>query len=105
MSGFPAESLSPSITQKLILTGCQLPWEDMTIVDSLPNLEVLKLRNDAFQGSTWATNEGEFCRLKFLSLDHMMLEHWMSESRHFPSLERLVIRWCFFLVEIPRDFG
>lgn len=28
--------------------GCNLPWEDMVMVRSLPNLEVLRLQSDAF---------------------------------------------------------
>ncbi|KAL7152836.1 hypothetical protein ABFS83_04G125000 [Erythranthe nasuta] len=59
----------PLTMKKLTLSGCNLPWESMTIGGSLPNLEVLKLKKGAFRGLEWETTEGEFCRLKVLVMD------------------------------------
>ncbi|XP_073121285.1 putative late blight resistance protein homolog R1A-10 [Henckelia pumila] len=47
---------------KLTLSGTKISWKDMPIVGSLPNLEVLKLKNNAFQGLEWEPIKGEFCR-------------------------------------------
>ncbi|KAG8378795.1 hypothetical protein BUALT_Bualt07G0022100 [Buddleja alternifolia] len=41
----------PCSLKKLSLNGCRIPWNDMTIIGSLPNLEVLKLYRDAFIGT------------------------------------------------------
>ncbi|KAI3459048.1 hypothetical protein Pfo_015711 [Paulownia fortunei] len=40
----------PRRLKRLTLSGLRLPWKDMTIVGSLPNLQVLKLRNYACDG-------------------------------------------------------
>ncbi|KAL8056570.1 hypothetical protein ABFX02_04G127100 [Erythranthe guttata] len=91
----------PLTMKKLTLSGCNLPWESMKIVGSLPNLEVLKLKSGAFRGLEWETTEGEFCRLKVLVLDRTDPRIWITESSHFPTLEVLVLRECYTLSEIP----
>ncbi|KAL8557561.1 hypothetical protein ACS0TY_004852 [Phlomoides rotata] len=48
----------------------------MSIVGSLPNLQVLKLKNNACGGDTWETSDGEFPQLKFLLIEASNLEHW-----------------------------
>ncbi|KAL2515234.1 putative late blight resistance protein-like protein R1B-16 [Forsythia ovata] len=61
----------------------------MTIVGSLPNLQVLKLNLISFVGLEWEPNEGEFLQLKYLLLREINLENWIANSNHFPSLEHL----------------
>ncbi|KAL0402624.1 UNVERIFIED_CONTAM: hypothetical protein Slati_4292300 [Sesamum latifolium] len=95
----------PPSLKKLTLSGWQRPWEDMGIVSLLPNLEVLKLRDYAFRGYKWETSEEEFRRLKFLLLDKSDLQHWITESSHFPNLKCLVLYRCWCLKEIPDGFG
>ncbi|XP_022867189.1 putative late blight resistance protein homolog R1B-13 [Olea europaea var. sylvestris] len=77
----------------------------MRVFGSLPNLEVLKLREHAFQGREWILNEGEFLKLKFLLIWETDLEHWRANDTHFPCLEHLILRNCSNLVEIPSDIG
>ncbi|KAK6151106.1 hypothetical protein DH2020_016038 [Rehmannia glutinosa] len=55
-----AEINFPSNIKKLTLHGLHLPWEKMSIIGRLPNLEILKLGYLAFDGETWDTNDGEF---------------------------------------------
>ncbi|XP_047978947.1 putative late blight resistance protein homolog R1A-10 [Salvia hispanica] len=50
----------PPSLKKLELSGEWISWRDMTIVGSLPNLQVLKLKNYACSGEHWETIEGEF---------------------------------------------
>ncbi|KAL2515613.1 putative disease resistance protein [Forsythia ovata] len=95
----------PISLKKLSLFRCYLHWEDMTIVGSLPNLQVLKLLWDSFVGLEWEPNEGEFIQLKYLKLNRINLENWIANSIHFPSLERLVIDQCKSLKEIPSGIG
>ncbi|KAL0441732.1 UNVERIFIED_CONTAM: hypothetical protein Sradi_0112100 [Sesamum radiatum] len=90
----------PHSLKKLSLRGCDLAWEDMRIVGSLPNLEVLKLERFAFEGPKWDPTEGEFVRLKFLLINTTDLKYWRAEHTHFPSLEHLVLRFVD-LEEIP----
>lgn len=59
----------PPTLKILTLRGCQLPWDQMTILCKLPKLEVLKLKDYAFQGSEWEPTDECFEQLKFLLLD------------------------------------
>ncbi|KAL0319045.1 UNVERIFIED_CONTAM: hypothetical protein Sangu_2060700 [Sesamum angustifolium] len=81
----------PHSLKKLTLSGCHLPWNDMRIVGSLPNLEMLRLHRWAFVGDVWNPSEGEFGRLKFLEIRSTDLKYWGAENTHFPSLEHLVL--------------
>ncbi|KAG8379563.1 hypothetical protein BUALT_Bualt07G0102000 [Buddleja alternifolia] len=91
----------PSSLKKLTLRGCQIPWEHMTIVGVLPNLEVLKLQSEAFRGPVWQPNEEEFLLLKFLFIEKPVgLQEWRAEYTHFPLLKHLILRECN-LEEIP----
>ncbi|KAL2515616.1 Disease resistance RPP8-like protein 3 [Forsythia ovata] len=94
----------PISLKKLSFVWCY-HWEDMTIVGSLPNLQVLKLNLCSFDGLEWEPNEGEFLQLKYLLLRMINLENWIASSIHFPSLERPVIDQCKYLKEIPSGIG
>ncbi|KAL2515331.1 Disease resistance protein RPP8 [Forsythia ovata] len=95
----------PTLLKKLTLVSGFIPWEDITIVGSLPNLQVLKLKRFAFLGPEWEPNEGEFLELKFLLLELSNLKYWRADSIHFPKLERLFIKDCRDLEEIPSGIG
>ncbi|KAL2515337.1 Disease resistance RPP8-like protein 3 [Forsythia ovata] len=95
----------PESLKKLTLIDSKIPWEDITIIGSLPNLQVLKLKRNAFRGPEWEPNEGEFLQLKFLLLENVYLEYWRADSIHFPKLERLFIKNCIDLEEIPSGIG
>ncbi|KAH0728848.1 hypothetical protein KY290_000032 [Solanum tuberosum] len=80
----------------------------MNILRKLPNLEVLKLKLNAFLGLIWKLSDEDedgFLKLKFLLLEHMSLTQWEATSYHFPSLEHLVLRDCYLLEQIPFDFA
>ncbi|KAL0341534.1 UNVERIFIED_CONTAM: putative late blight resistance proteinR1B-8 [Sesamum calycinum] len=50
----------PSSLKKLELSHCRIPWEHMTVIGSLPNLNVLYLDEHAFEGPEWNPVEGNF---------------------------------------------
>ncbi|KAL9165907.1 hypothetical protein ABFS82_06G200500 [Erythranthe guttata] len=78
----------------------------MRNVGSLPNLQVLKLRNAAFDDDKWETRDGEFPVLKYLLIERSDLKEWITESSsHFPSLKCLVLRNFRHLIEIPDVIG
>ncbi|KAL0305314.1 UNVERIFIED_CONTAM: putative late blight resistance proteinR1A-10 [Sesamum calycinum] len=96
----------PTRIKKLNLSKIALPWEKMSVIGELPNLEVLKLVSDAFEGQRWRTRNGEFQNLRFLKLDRMKFSRWnVASSRHFPRLERLVLHKCYNLLKIPSQIG
>ncbi|KAL3820015.1 hypothetical protein ACJIZ3_005920 [Penstemon smallii] len=97
----------PISLKKLILSGCKISWEHMHIIGVLPNLEILKLRSQAFEGHTWETVEDNFKKLEYLDImDHSCLNEWIvDDANHFPSLRLLVLWWCSSLEEIPSSIG
>ncbi|KAK4394733.1 ToMV susceptible protein tm-2 [Sesamum angolense] len=95
----------PTSLKKLDLWECKVPWEDMTIIGSLPNLEVVILMYCAFEGSEWNPIEGQFPRLKILTLWNSNLVCWRAENIHFPNLEKLSLHYMDDLEEIPSGIG
>ncbi|KAK4438443.1 hypothetical protein Salat_0178600 [Sesamum alatum] len=106
----PNETLLPNLSfpqslKKLTLNGSKLSWKDMSIIGSLPHLEVLKLEQYAFTGAVWEPIEGEFSQLRFLLIKRTQLVRWIAENTHFPCLEHLIIRECRDLEAIPSGIG
>ncbi|MCD7454975.1 hypothetical protein HAX54_026670 [Datura stramonium] len=92
--------------KRLILSGCLLLSVDMASLAALPNLEVLKLRDNEFEGRAWIlSDEDEFSQLKFLLVAEPRLVNWEAGSANFPNLQKLVLRKCIRLEEIPIDIG
>ncbi|KAG8379580.1 hypothetical protein BUALT_Bualt07G0103700 [Buddleja alternifolia] len=96
----------PSNVKKLTLSGLRLPWENMSIIGTLPNLEILKLEYNAIAGEIWETRDGEFQQLRYLKLRGLEYSKWdVSSSEHFPKLQQLVLDSCWHLQEIPCAMG
>ncbi|KAL0440997.1 UNVERIFIED_CONTAM: putative disease resistance RPP8-like protein 2 [Sesamum radiatum] len=95
----------PNSLKKLSLEGGRIPWENTTLIGSLPNLEVLKLSDHAFHEPEWNPEEGQFSRLKALYITQSNLVWWRAESTHFPSLERLFLTYMARLNEVPSEIG
>lgn len=94
----------PSSLRKLSLSYCEIPWEDMSMVGSLPNLEVLKLQTRAAKGRMWNPNADEFSRLKLLLIDGCEMERWAADDCLFPCLEQLHLV-NMKMEEIPVEFA
>ncbi|XP_075109445.1 putative late blight resistance protein homolog R1A-10 isoform X1 [Nicotiana tabacum] len=98
------DSFPPNL-KKLTLNGTGLMWKDMTTISMLPKLNVLQLKNGAFRLTTaWEVTEMGFPELKFLLLEELNLVYWIAAEDYFPCLERVIIRNCRYLREIPRGF-
>ncbi|XP_047971417.1 putative late blight resistance protein homolog R1B-16 [Salvia hispanica] len=91
-------------SKELPSQGGKFPFEDMSIIGSLPNLQVFKLRDQPFS-KTWETTDGEFPQLRYLLIEKSGLQTWITESSHFPRLKHLVLRFCESLREIPQGIG
>ncbi|XP_057780173.1 putative late blight resistance protein homolog R1A-10 [Salvia miltiorrhiza] len=90
------------------LLWCQnlrlLDWNDVTIIGSLPQLEALKIINSV-KGQKWSPVNGEFLRLRFLSIVKCDLRCWDADGSHFPVLKKLRLKGLKHLEEIPLDIG
>ncbi|XP_012848186.1 PREDICTED: putative late blight resistance protein homolog R1B-17 [Erythranthe guttata] len=95
----------PSSLKKLKLDGFMLGYEDLTVIGSLPCLEVLKLRNNSIIAREWNPVDGEFLRLKSLLIYGSGLVNWNADTSNFPVLEKLVLEYMDKLDGIPLDIG
>ncbi|CDP19728.1 unnamed protein product [Coffea canephora] len=103
--GLPCKFDFPLNLRKLTLSKFRLPWDCISDIGRLPNLEVLKLLSKAFDGKVWEMKEGEFLKLKFLKLDSLNLSEWNASSDHLPQLQHLILQSCWQLKEVPPGFG
>ncbi|KAL3825549.1 hypothetical protein ACJIZ3_021578 [Penstemon smallii] len=96
----------PVSLKKLTLIGCKISWKHMKIIGDLPNLEILLIRYNAFEGPTWETVEDNFKKLECLKISVHGLNEWrVDDANHFPSLRFLQLRNCENLEEIPSSIG
>ncbi|KAH6781531.1 hypothetical protein C2S51_006824 [Perilla frutescens var. frutescens] len=96
----------PNSIKKLTLSYCGFHWDDLTMIGSLPQLEVLKLEiRSVMEGKQWSSVNGQFLHLKFLKIESCVLVCWDADSSHFPVLEKLVLRNLPKLEEIPWGIG
>ncbi|CDP04880.1 unnamed protein product [Coffea canephora] len=102
---YPFKFTFPSNLKKLTISNARLPWDEISVIGQLSNLEVLKLLSKAFEGQQWDMREGEFQKLKFLKLDSLDIVQWSASGEHLPCLEQLVVLSCQQLEEIPSCFG
>ncbi|KAG8378822.1 hypothetical protein BUALT_Bualt07G0024800 [Buddleja alternifolia] len=68
------------------------------------SLKKLELSSCEIGPETWNPIEGEFLRLKLLSMKFHDLVCWRAEDVHFPCLETLVPEQIHDLKEIPSDY-
>nr|GME14415.1 putative late blight resistance protein homolog R1B-14 [Ipomoea batatas] len=106
VEGFYLPTALPQNLKKLTLSNTYLSWEDMDIIGRLPTLEVLKLKEFAFSGPRWepADDDG-FKGLKLFLIARSDLKCWITTDDHFPVLERLILRFCLDLEELPSEFA
>nr|GEX85487.1 putative late blight resistance protein homolog R1B-16 [Tanacetum cinerariifolium] len=95
----------PERLTRVTLVETGLDWNEIQTIGLLPNLEVLKLNVNAFIGEKWKTIDTGFPNLKLLMLQDLDIVIWEASSAHFPRLQRLVVRRCLRLKEIPANIG
>ncbi|KAL8528353.1 hypothetical protein ACS0TY_005966 [Phlomoides rotata] len=76
------------------------PWEAMRRITSLPNLEVLKLQCNAFQGPKWEIEQDGFPKLHFLVIEDIDLVHLKGGRGSFKCLKNIRIQHCYKLEEL-----
>ncbi|KZV20989.1 hypothetical protein F511_29604 [Dorcoceras hygrometricum] len=85
----------------ITLSATFLDWSHISPLGMLDNLEVLKLKDNAFEGRSWEAAEGGFRRLEILHIERTNLVVWVASGHHFPRLRTLVLRNCERLQGIP----
>lgn len=99
-------SAFPSRLRKLSLSGLGYPWKEMRKIASLPCLEVLKLRCNAFQGTKWEIEGYKFMKLKYLLIEDCDVERLIvGQRRSLRKLECLSIQHCYKLEELYWKFS
>ncbi|KAI5678162.1 hypothetical protein M9H77_09112 [Catharanthus roseus] len=101
---YPVSDFSfPQYLKRLTLSEFQLPWCEISKIAKLKHLEVLKLRIRAFEGDVWHMRNGEFLKLRVLSLCKLDIEEWNTDEMEdeLPPLEHLEILDCKNLGELP----
>lgn len=100
------ESAFPLNLKFLSLSGISLTDEVVSSIASLQKLETLKLFFVHFTNSTrWDVTRQVFNALKYLKLELIDMDQWESADTSFPQLEKLVIKDCEQLEEIPFSFA
>ncbi|KAH7846904.1 hypothetical protein Vadar_019490 [Vaccinium darrowii] len=101
----PRLKLPLTITQITLKYTC-LKWEELSLLQTLPNLVVLRLLSGACDGPIWNASELEgFPQLKYLKFNGLDIKKWNASEDQFPKLEVLVIERCHKLKQIPIAFG
>ncbi|KAM3376504.1 hypothetical protein P3S68_015219 [Capsicum galapagoense] len=96
----------PSNLKILSLWDFPLSSDSLSTIARLPNLEELFLSRTIIQGEEWNMGEEDtFENLKFLFLGEVTLAKWEVGEKYFPVLEKLDLRGCSKLEEIPPGFG
>ncbi|KAM3215809.1 putative late blight resistance protein R1B-16 isoform X2 [Capsicum annuum] len=95
----------PATLKKLKLRLTSVRWSYLDIIAELPNLEVLKLLYAACCGEEWYPKVRGFTRLKILLIEDNDVKYWKATDDNFPVLERLMLKECRYLKEIPIEFA
>ncbi|XP_027172199.1 putative late blight resistance protein homolog R1B-8 [Coffea eugenioides] len=95
----------PKNLKKLLLSGLNLPWSKISLIEQLPNLEVLKLLCDSLRGRRWELTEGGFPKLRVLTLSDVNVVEWTETDTdsddYFPCLEELKLVGELKLERVP----
>ncbi|XP_073121328.1 putative late blight resistance protein homolog R1A-3 [Henckelia pumila] len=96
----------PTGLKRLYLRCVPFPWENMDMIGSLPNLQVLEMIDmRVAKVSEWTTAEDQFLQLKYFRCTLDFLIMWEMEKEHFPCLESLILVGAEWINEIPSGIG
>ncbi|CAA0838699.1 Putative disease resistance RPP13-like protein 3 [Striga hermonthica] len=95
------ENFPPKL-RSLTLSATFLSWEQMCVLGMLENLEVLKLKDNAFVGRCWEVGPGGFRSLVVLHIGYTDIVSWEASDHGFPKLKCLMLRNCEELESLPQ---
>ncbi|XP_057770475.1 probable disease resistance RPP8-like protein 4 [Salvia miltiorrhiza] len=105
LRGLPPAYKFPPKLKSLTLCETSLEWRHMSVIGSLDKLEVLKLKDKAFQGEIWEAHDGGFRHLEILHIGRTDLKIWVASHHHFPRLKHLELNNCEDLQQIPTELA
>ncbi|KAL0356353.1 UNVERIFIED_CONTAM: putative late blight resistance proteinR1B-16 [Sesamum radiatum] len=101
LQALPPPYKFPPKLRRLTLSATFLDWSHMSILGLLENLEVLKLKDNAFMGKHWKATDGGFRSLEVLHIGRTDLVFWDASAHHFPRLVCLELQNCEELKKVP----
>ncbi|XP_027164061.1 putative late blight resistance protein homolog R1B-17 [Coffea eugenioides] len=104
----PVEFSFPLKLKELVLGGLYLPWSKISVIQELPDLEVLILLGESFVGERWDLTPRGFPKLRCLSLENLDVAEWEGATDDdvvFPHLEKLRLSGVLELKEVPSCLG
>ncbi|KAH6809392.1 hypothetical protein C2S51_027175 [Perilla frutescens var. frutescens] len=105
LRGLPPPYQFPPKLRILSIGDTFLDWSQMSTLGLLENLEVLKLKDNAFKGNKWVAADGGFRNLEVLHIGRTDLIIWKASAHHFPRLRCVMLRNCEKLQEIPVELA
>nr|XP_027116971.1 putative late blight resistance protein homolog R1B-14 isoform X1 [Coffea arabica] len=99
----------PMNLKELSLEALGLPCREMSLIEQLPNLEVLKLRVQSMEGRKWELMEGGLPKLRVLTLKCVAIVEWIEtdpdSDDYFPCLQQLELDGISYLEMMPACLG
>ncbi|XP_027164121.1 putative late blight resistance protein homolog R1B-16 [Coffea eugenioides] len=99
----------PMNLKKLSLFCLGLPCSEMSLIEQLPNLEVLKIGCYTLDGERWELMEGGFPKLRVLTLSELDIVEWTEtdpdSDDYFPCLQQLKLDQIRHLEMVPACLG
>ncbi|XP_015892646.3 disease resistance protein RPP13 [Ziziphus jujuba] len=105
----PRISLLPSTLNKITIVSSCLDLEHFKILGQLSNLRILKLRktyrSSPNMPSKLSCLRGEFSTLEVFQMMGLTIETWEMKRGAMPNLQRLVIKDCYELRNLPNELS
>lgn len=105
LTSLPQRYKFPTKLKKLTLSDTLLDWKEMSTLGMLENLEILKLKDNAFKGDWWQPDDGGFRALRVMHIGRTNLVTWRASAHNFPRLRHLFLRHCSYLESLPLGFA
>ncbi|KAH0678264.1 hypothetical protein KY284_019349 [Solanum tuberosum] len=91
--------------KKLTLSKTRFDWNQAYRLGQVKNLQVLKLKENAFTGKSWKMEPGGFEKLQVLWIEMADFVSWEASNCPFPRLRSLVLISCLNLEAVPLELA
>lgn len=91
--------------KKLTLSKTRFDWNQAHRLGQVKNLQVLKLKENAFTGNSWKVEPEGFKKLQVLWIETADFISWEASNCPFPRLRSLVLVSCLNLKALPIELA